>query len=107
MDNTLLMIIVGLATAVIGGYLVARESEAQEPIRAGLPAKIGHFIACAGMSGIPAALLVALAVTLFTPDNLLDEFVSYALLSLGVVIIGLLACAALEAASDGHNVHVG
>lgn len=96
MDSVTLMVGFGLVMAVIGGYFVARESVGFEPVRGGALAQVGHFVACAVMSGLPAALLVMLIVTIFTAENLVEEFVLYAVISLLVAVGALLVYAVGE-----------
>jgi hypothetical protein len=96
MDSATLMVVVGLAAAVIGGFFVARQSNEFEAVRGGVVAQVLHYIASAGMAGIPAALLVMLVVTIFTPDNLFDDFVKYAIVNVAVVFGALLIYAVFE-----------
>lgn len=96
MDSTTLMVVIGLIAAVIGGYFVARKSHELEKVRGGVVAQAFHYLASAGMSGIPAALLVALIATIFTPDKILGEFVKYAILNLVVVFGALLIYGVVE-----------
>ncbi|MCZ7546068.1 MAG: hypothetical protein M5R40_22215 [Anaerolineae bacterium] len=96
MDSSLFMVAVGVAVALIGGYFVARASEKAAPVQGGAPARALNYVASAGMSGIPAALLVTLVVTIFTPANLLADFVKYVLVSLVIVVGALLLFAAVE-----------
>lgn len=102
MDNVTLMVGFALLMAVVGGYFVSRESEEFEPVRGGGASQVAHFLACAGMSGIPAALLVMLIVTIFTAGNLVEQFVLYVVVSLMVVLGSLLVYAVLEPA-DGSS----
>jgi hypothetical protein len=84
--NTAWMVLIGVATALVGGYFVARQSNKFQPVRGGAPAQAAHYLASAGMAGIPAALLVALVLTIFTPDKILGDFVKYVLVTLAVVV---------------------
>ncbi len=96
MDSTVFMVLVGFAVALVGGYYVARGAEKAAPIRGGAPAKAFNYLASAGMSGIPATLLVALVVTIFAQNNILGDFVKYVLVSLAVIVVALLLFAVVE-----------
>lgn len=96
MSNTTWMVLIGVATALIGGYFVARRSIKFLPVRGGAVARAAHYLASAGMAGIPAALLVALVLTIFAGENILGDFVKYALITLAVVVVSLLIYAAVE-----------
>ena len=96
MSNTAWMVLIGAATALVGGYFVARQSNKFLPVRGSVIAQAAHYLASAGMAGIPAALLAALALTIFAGENILGDFVKYALITLAVVVASLLVYAAVE-----------
>ncbi len=96
MSNTAWMVLIGAATALMGGYVVAQQSSRFLPVRGGAVAQAAHYLASAGMAGIPAALLAALVLTIFAGENILGDFVKYALVTLAVVVVSLLIYAVVE-----------
>jgi hypothetical protein len=96
MDAELLMVIIGAATALVGGYYVARSSHETEPVRGDQTQHALHYVAAAATTGLPAAFWFALLVTIFTPANIFDAFVKYAVFSLLLILAALAALAVTE-----------
>ena len=57
MDDRLIAALIGLGFAAILGFIVARRSEAEEPIHAGTAARAIHYFAVSAISGVGPAVL--------------------------------------------------
>ncbi len=89
MDSTTWMIVLGLVVGVVGGYFIMRKSNEFEAVRGGPIAEVVHYAVSAVMAALPTAFWFTVVVSLITPDNLFGNFVKFALVGLGVILVAL------------------
>lgn len=102
----LVMAGLGVLTALVGGYFVARKSNDIRKVRGGTLAEIANYVVSAAMAGIPVALLVTFVVTLLPQYNLFSAFVTYVLVNLIVVIAALLVYGVIEPDAEPEEASV-
>ncbi|MBN1202106.1 MAG: hypothetical protein JXJ20_09645 [Anaerolineae bacterium] len=64
MDNWLLAIVIGMAFGLLIGIKIARDSNAEAPVRGGALASALHYLACAGMASMLPFIITGLVIGL-------------------------------------------
>lgn len=68
MSDWLIAVIIGAALGLLIGVKIARDSNARQPVRGGMLARVLHYLACSGLTGmlpfIIAGIIVGLPILL-------------------------------------------
>ncbi len=64
MSEWLVAVILGAAVGLGLGVKIARDSDAEQPVRGGPAARLFHYLACAGLTGMPPFVLAGLVLGL-------------------------------------------
>ncbi|MBN2303280.1 MAG: hypothetical protein JXQ72_02305 [Anaerolineae bacterium] len=64
MNSWLLAIIIGAACGLVIGVKIARDSNREQPVLGGLLAQVFHYLACAGLTGMPPFIIAGIIVGL-------------------------------------------
>ncbi|MBN1681140.1 MAG: hypothetical protein JW966_12710 [Anaerolineae bacterium] len=64
MIDWLIAFVIGLAVGVVVGIKIARDSNRKEPVMGGVMAHIFHYLACAGLTGMPSFVVAGIIVGL-------------------------------------------
>jgi len=60
MDNTLLVLVIGIAVGLIFGYYIAQKSSSKKNIQGGLAAQVFHYIGATCIAGVLPVILASL-----------------------------------------------
>ena len=64
MSDWLVAIIVGVAFGLVLGVKIARDSNAKQPVQGGPLARVFHYLACAGLTGMVPFIVAGIVVGL-------------------------------------------
>jgi len=64
MENWLMAIVTGVFLGLLIGVKIARDSSARQPVRGGAFARLFHYLACAGLTGMLPFIITGIAVGL-------------------------------------------
>ncbi len=64
MEDWLMAIVTGVLLGLLIGVKIARDSSARQPVRGGVFARLFHYLACAGLTGMLPFIITGIAVGL-------------------------------------------
>jgi hypothetical protein len=64
MNDWLIAVLIGAAIGLALGVKIARDSNAKQPVRGGAFARLFHYLACAGLSGMLPFIITGIIVGL-------------------------------------------
>ncbi len=64
MNDWLIAVLIGVVLGLALGVKIARDSNAEQPVRGGMLAQVFHYLACAGLSGMLPFIIAGIIVGL-------------------------------------------
>lgn len=64
MTDWVIAVLIGAALGLVIGVKIARDSHARQPVRGGVVAKVFHYLACAGLTGMVPFIISGIVVGL-------------------------------------------
>lgn len=64
MTDWLIAVLIGVGVGLLLGIKIAHDSNARQPVLGGIPARLFHYLACAGLSGMLPFIIAGIVVGL-------------------------------------------